>query len=171
MTTISTKKHDSVVPTGFAFEYADVVDTLDPISHRRARLVERLMEQAKLAIDPKANVRTLTRNNGKGDARQVVEIKQIIRPTFRPANGKILFWTKVGSGKLELAPSKFAVVVPDLKTVPALVEALIERIDSGEFDAQLSKRRVIKKKKDNTESVPPAVKEAIAAEKKRRRAA
>jgi hypothetical protein len=125
--------------TKFEFVYAAGDDTRsDPVRHRRARLVERLQEQAKLATDPTATIRILTRNKkGSGP----VEIKQIIRPQFRISCGKVIFWMKSGAGKIEVAPGKFAVVVDTLKTIPAMVEALIERVEAGEFDAQLSAKK------------------------------
>jgi hypothetical protein len=126
--------------TPFKFEYATGDDTrADPVRHRRSRLVERLQEQAKLATDPTATLRVLTRNKkGSGP----VEIKQIIRPQWRTGgDGKVVFWMKSGAGKIELAPGKFAVVVDAVKTIPAMVEALIERVAAGEFDAQLVKEK------------------------------
>ena len=127
----------------FKFEYAPLPDSRsDPAQHRRARLVERLQEQSKLAIDPTATTRTLNRNKGKGDQRKVVEIKQVIRPQWRVGpNGKVLFWMRGASGKIEFATGQFAIVVPDVKSIPPMVEALIERVQSGEFDAQLTAKR------------------------------
>ena len=130
----------------FKFEYAAIADTRsDPAHHRRARLVERLQEQAKLAVDPTATTRTITRNKGKGENKKVVEIKQIIRPTWRVGpNGKLLFWVKTGAGKIEFAPGQFAIVVDLAASIPAMIEALVERVATGEFDKHLVKPKTEK---------------------------
>ncbi len=132
--------------TPFKFEYAAIADTRsDPAHHRRARLVERLQEQARLAMDPTATTRTITRNKGKGEAKKVVEIKQIVRPQWRVGpNGKLLFWVKTGAGKMEFAPGQFAIVVDSAASIPAMIEALVERVATGEFDKHL-----VKPKKEN----------------------
>jgi hypothetical protein len=87
-----------------------------------------------------------------------VEIKQIIRPTFRNSSGKVLFWAKVGSGKLELAPGKYAVVVESTKVIPQMVEALVERVSAGEFDSQLAKKRETKTKAEKAKPLNTPVK-------------
>jgi hypothetical protein len=87
-----------------------------------------------------------------------VEIKQIIRPTFRNSGGKVLFWAKVGSGKLELAAGKFAVVVPDAKMIPQMVDALIDRVNAGEIDSQLAKKRETKTKAEKAKPLNTPVK-------------
>jgi hypothetical protein len=140
--------------TKFNFVYAAGDDTrADPVRHRRSRLVERLQEQAKLSTDPTATIRVITRNKkGSGP----VEIKQVIRPQWRTAgDGKVIFWMKAGAGKIEVAPGKFAIVVDTVKTIPTMVEALIERVAAGEFDAQLAAKREAKAKPLNVPVKPP----------------
>jgi hypothetical protein len=130
--------------TKFAFEYATGDEPRSPVEQRRARLIDRLKEQSLLATDATKNMRVTTRNKkGSGP----VEIKRIIRPQWRAAaGGKLIFWVKGGpAGKLELAPGKFAVVIPDTKSIPQLVDAMIERVSSGEFDQQLAAKRETKK--------------------------
>jgi hypothetical protein len=141
--------------TKFNFVYATGDDTrADPIRHRRSRLVERLQEQSRLAVDPTATTRTITRNKkGSGP----VEIKQVIRPQWRTgADGKLIFWMKAGAGKVEVAPGKFAVVVDSVKVIPTMVEALIERVSIGEFDAQLVSKKKPQAKPLSVPVKPPA---------------
>jgi hypothetical protein len=145
--------------TKFNFVYAAGEDTrADPVRHRRSRLVERLQEQAKLATDPTATIRVITRNKkGSGP----VEIKQVIRPQWRTGgDGKVIFWMKAGAGKIEVAPGKFAIVIDSVKTIPTMVEALIERVAAGEFDAQLAAKREPKAKPLNVPVKPPVGKAA-----------
>jgi hypothetical protein len=62
---------------------------------------------------------------------------------------------RAGVGKIELAPGKFAIVVDAVKTIPTMVEALIERVAAGEFDAQLAAKREPKAKPLNVPVKPP----------------
>jgi hypothetical protein len=71
---------------------------------------------------------------------------------------------KAGAGKIELAPGKFAIVVDAVKTIPTMVEALIERVAAGEFDAQLAAKREPKAKPLNVPVKPPG---KVAAGKRR----
>ena len=88
-----------------------------------------------------------------------VETKQIIRPTWRlSSNGKTLFWMKGGAGKIEVAPGHHAIVVPSVKAIPQMIEALAERVSAGEFDSQLVGRKVEKKKQASNVAQDPAVK-------------
>jgi hypothetical protein len=134
----------TTITTSFKFETAPLPTGSDPTAHRRARLIERLREQAQLATDPAKNVRVVTRNKkGSGP----VEHKQIIRPTWRlSSGGKILFWMKGGAGKVEVAPGHHAIVVAAPRFIPAMIDALVERVSAGEFDSQLVGRKVEKKK-------------------------
>jgi hypothetical protein len=153
--------------TKFNFVYAAGDDTrADPTRHRRARLVERLQEQSRLAVDPTATTRTITRNKkGSGP----VEIKQVIRPQWRiGGDGKLIFWMKAGGGKVEVAPGKFAIVVDTVKVIPTMVEALIERVSTGEFDSQLASK---KKPQAKGLNVPVDVKKLGKAQSGKRKAA
>jgi hypothetical protein len=109
----------------------------NPALDRRARIIARLEEQKSLLADPnyKRTVHSWVKQNGE---RTQVEKQQRVIPSWRlAANGSYLFFIRVGQRALEFDKGKSAIAVPSLDKLPAVIDALISAVRSGELDEQL----------------------------------
>jgi hypothetical protein len=88
-------------------------------------------------VDPnyKSTVHSWVKQNGE---RTQVEKQQRVIPSWRlAANGSYLFFIRVGQRALEFDKGKSAIAVPSLDKLPAVIDALISAVRSGELDEQL----------------------------------
>ena len=60
---------------------------------------------------------------------------------FTDASGKMFFQLRYGSRPIELAKGMNAIEVEGLKSVPAIISSLIDAINDGELDPQLTAAR------------------------------
>jgi hypothetical protein len=110
----------------------------NPTLDRRARVIARLEEQKSLLTDPNytRTARSWVKQNGE---RTQVEKQQRVLPSWRlAANGSYLFFIRVGQRALEFDKGKSAIAVPSLDKMPAVIDALISAVRSGELDEQLA---------------------------------
>jgi hypothetical protein len=52
-------------------------------------------------------------------------------------NGTFVFYVRFGHSELELAPGLKGVAVADMSEIPAIIDRIIEVVNSGHFDAQM----------------------------------
>lgn len=121
------------------------VNTADPLSRARGRLLEQLAEQQELARatlegtayqPPK---RIALRKNAEGE-RIRIEVPRRVRKNFYPDQaGAYQFVMRIGLGArlLELQPGKPAINVSTLDKLPGLIDSLIAAVRAGELDPML----------------------------------
>ena len=113
--------------------------TNDPVSTRRAKLVERLLEQKALLADA-SYVRKTQRWAGKGDERRQVEKQQRVRPWWRvDASGSLVMSVYHGTKPIEFERGKAGIAVASREKLPALIDSLIGATRAGELDDVLSR--------------------------------
>ena len=111
----------------------------DPIANRRAKLVERLIEQKALLADA-SYVRKTQRWTGKGDARRQIEKQQRVRPWWRAdGSGHVVFSVFHGARPLEFEKNKAGIAVASRDKLPALIDSLIGATQAGELDDLLAR--------------------------------
>jgi len=121
----------------------------DPVAARRAKLVERLEEQKALLADP-SYVRKIQRWTGKGDERRQVEKQQRVRPWWRTdASGHLVMSVYHGTKPIEFERGKAGIAVASKDKLPALIDALIGAVKSGELDELLAKAKPVGAPKAN----------------------
>jgi hypothetical protein len=111
----------------------------DPVSNRRAKLVERLEEQKALLADA-SYVRKTQRWTGKGDERRQVEKQQRFRPRWRiDASGGLVMSVYHGTRPIEFEKGKAGIAVASRERLPALIDSLIGAVRAGELDDMLAR--------------------------------
>jgi hypothetical protein len=111
----------------------------DPVSNRRAKLVERLEEQ-KALLSNASYVRKTQRWTGKGDDRRQVEKQQRVRPWWRAdSSGAFVMSVYHGTKPIEFEKGKAGISVASKDKLPALIDSLIGAIRAGELDDLLAR--------------------------------
>jgi hypothetical protein len=111
----------------------------DPVANRRAKLVDRLMEQKALLADA-SYVRKTQRWAGKGDERRQVEKQQRERPWWRvDASGGLVMSVFHGTKPIEFERGKAGIAVASKEKLPALIDSLIGAVRAGELDDMLAR--------------------------------
>ncbi|HTM72360.1 MAG TPA: DUF6641 family protein [Pseudolabrys sp.] len=111
----------------------------DPVANRRAKLVDRLMEQKALLADA-SYVRKTQRWAGKGDERRQVEKQQRVRPWWRvDASGGLVMSVFHGTKPIEFERGKAGIAVASKEKLPALIDSLIGAVRAGELDDMLAR--------------------------------
>lgn len=122
----------------------------DPVQHRRAKFISKLEEQKELLADP-SYLRTVQRTADVDGQKQVVAVKQRVRPWWKVAPaGQVVMSIRFGSKPLEFEKGKAGIAVPSKDKLPTVINTLIEAVRAGELDdlfAQASKSRPAFKKK------------------------
>lgn len=109
----------------------------------RTKLLRYLAEQkalaeAEIAGTPFTATRRVTRTNAEGEKIRVDAPRTIRKGWFTDASGKMFFQLRYGSKPLEFAKGMNAVEVQNLKEVPEIIGSIIEAINAGELDPQLT---------------------------------
>ncbi len=116
--------------------------------HRRSKLVRRLNEQIALAKSQQSGILfTPQKQRSIKDAitgvRQVVTTNKRVKPWwFTTDNNHIALTVRYGSQILELARGKFSVDVVNTEELIPTLELVIDAVNAGELDAQISSAAV-----------------------------
>ena len=118
----------------------DVAARTSPLERKKLKLVARVREQIELAQNaayaPMHNKR-VKREDG---TTVVLEVpKRLKRWWHSKADGSVELTVRVGAKKLEIAKGKDAIALKSADEVVPTLNALVEAVQSGEFDALLSK--------------------------------
>lgn len=109
----------------------------------RAKLLHYLAEQralaeAEIAGTPFQATKKVTRTNEAGEKVRIDAPRQVRKGWFTDAAGKMFFQLKYGSKPLEFSKGMNAVSVQDIKEVPVIIGSIIDAINAGELDPQLT---------------------------------
>jgi len=109
----------------------------------RTKLLRYLAEQKALAEAEIAGtsfnaIRRVTRTNDAGEKVRVDAPRHVRKGWFTDASGKLFFQLRYGSKPLEFAKGMNAVEVQNLNEVPKVIGSIIEAINAGELDPQLT---------------------------------
>lgn len=109
----------------------------------RAKLLRYLAEQkalaeAEIAGTPFTATRRVTRTNVEGEKIRVDAPRTVRKGWFTDASGKMFFQLRYGSKALEFAKGMNAVEVQNLNEMPEIIGSIIEAINAGELDPQLT---------------------------------
>lgn len=109
----------------------------------RTKLLRYLAEQKALAEAEVAGTsfnatRRVTRTNDAGEKVRVDAPRNVRKGWFTDANGKMFFQLRYGSKPLEFARGMNAVEVQNLSEVPEVISSIVEAINAGELDPQLT---------------------------------
>jgi hypothetical protein len=111
----------------------------DPVANRRAKLIERLVEQKALLADA-SYVRKVQCWTGKGDERRQVERQQKVRAWWRAdAASGVVFSVYHGARPIEFEKGKAGIAVASRDKLPALIDSLIGAARSGELDELMAR--------------------------------
>ncbi|WP_294138256.1 hypothetical protein [Sphingomonas sp.] len=109
----------------------------------RTKLLRYLAEQKALAEAEIAGTafqatKKVTRTNEAGEKVRVEAARHVRKGWFTDASGKMFFQLRYGSKPLEFAKGMNAVSVQDINEVPVIIGSIIEAINAGELDPQLT---------------------------------
>lgn len=112
----------------------------------RDKLLRYLAEQKALAEAEIAGTqftatRKVTRTNEAGEKVRVEAPRNVRKGWFTDASGKMFFQLRYGSRPLELAKGMNAIEVKGLADVPVIVGSIIDAINAGELDPQITAAR------------------------------
>jgi hypothetical protein len=121
-----------------------------PNVKRRYKLVARIEDQIKLALDSNYRPTKLIWHSDSNGTEQTKTVpKRIKRWWSEQSDGTVLLSVRYGSKALELAKGKNAIVLSNAKELPKVLENLKLAVEKGEFDTilveQTSYTRKIKK--------------------------
>ncbi len=124
---------------------ATVNEEQNPILGRRMRLVARLEEQKRLALDPAYAVTIKRSTKGPDGERNVVELTRKVRPWWkRTASGQLVLTVRNGLKPIEFEKGKAGIFIEKDEKLPSVVDTLIKAIGSGELDQYLKEEPVAK---------------------------
>jgi hypothetical protein len=92
---------------------------------RRAKLVAKLLRQKEVVVPGYTCPKT---KSGKDKKEAWVNAQK---------DGSFIFFVRCGYAELELAPGLKGVRVTDMAEVPAIIDRVIEVVNSGHFDTQM----------------------------------
>lgn len=109
----------------------------------RAKLLGYLAEQKALAEaeitgTPFSATRRVTRTNEAGEKVRVDAPRTVRKGWFTDASGRMFFQLRYGAKPLEFAKGMNAVEVQNLAAMPGIITSIIEAINAGELDPQLT---------------------------------
>ncbi|WP_038382716.1 DUF6641 family protein [Bradyrhizobium elkanii] len=106
----------------------------DPVQMRRTKFIARLEEQKLLLKDP-AHVRTVQRWTKVNGERQATTKQQAVRPWWKTdPSGQVVMSVKFGAKPIEFEKGKAGIVVGSKDKLPAVIDALIGAVRTGELD-------------------------------------
>lgn len=133
---------------------------IDPLLRGRDKLLAYLDDQKNLASAAAAGekylpTRTVRRKNETGETVLAEAPRHVRRGWYRGVDGKVYFQLRYGSKPLALGEGVDAVVLNDLKELPAAADILMQAVKTGELDQQLSaaaaeRRAAFKSRKRNS---------------------
>lgn len=126
--------------TKSAFTFVELPKAVfDPVQKRRAKLVVALKEQVALVDDPA--LKKLGKRRSKASDGSIT-FQPIERPVRRwwttDAKGEVVLSVRYGFRNLEFEKGKPGIMVGPTEKLPAVLEALIGAVGSGEFDILLA---------------------------------
>lgn len=99
---------------------------------------QRALAEAEIAGTPFQATKKVTRTNEAGEKVRVEAARQIRKGWFKDASGKLFFQLRYGSKPLEFAKGMNAVSVQDINELPVIIGSIIDAINAGELDPQLT---------------------------------
>lgn len=109
----------------------------------RVKLLRYLEEQkalveAEIAGTAFSTTKKVTKTDEAGQKIRVDAPRTVRKGWFTDASGKIFFQLRYGSKQLEFAKGMNAVAVDSLADVPGIIGSIIDAINAGELDPQLT---------------------------------
>lgn len=118
----------------------------DPVLQRRAKIIERLKQQAQLAQDPNYTISRQKWIKGDNGVKELREVPKKIKPWWRTDGaGNIVFLVRYGARPIELAKGMHAIMVGSKDKLIPTIETVIAAVQEGSLDAllgQMSKTAV-----------------------------
>jgi hypothetical protein len=99
---------------------------------------QKAMAEAEIAGTAFTATKKVRRKNAEGEDIRVDAPRKIRKGWFTDADGKIFFQIRYGSKPLEFAKGMNAVEVENLADVPVIIGSIMEAINAGELDPQLT---------------------------------
>jgi hypothetical protein len=102
---------------------------------------QKALAEAEIAGTQFSATRKVTRTNEAGEKVRVEAPRHVRKGWFTDTSGKMFFQLRYGSRPIELAKGMNAIEVKGLADLPAMVGSIIEAINAGELDPQLTAAR------------------------------
>ncbi|WP_394270938.1 DUF6641 family protein [Qipengyuania sp.] len=102
---------------------------------------QKALAKAEMTGTEFSATRIVTRKNEAGERIRVEAPRRVRKGWFTDADGKMFFQLRYGNRPVELSKGKNAVEVEGLAEIPAVIGSIIDAIDAGELDAQLTAAR------------------------------
>jgi hypothetical protein len=99
---------------------------------------QRALAEAEITGQPFVATKKVTRTNEAGEKVRVDAPRAVRKGWFTDSNGKMFFQLRYGSKPLEFAKGMNAVEVQAIGEVPGIIGSIIEAINAGELDPQLT---------------------------------
>jgi hypothetical protein len=123
-----------------------VKPNLRPISaedQKRHKLIMKLQEQlsmaeAELSGNSYRRMKWITQTNEQGQAERIQRPVRVKQWWFKDRAGNVVFALKYGAKPILISKDKSAVQVGSTAELPAVINTLIQAVNAGELDAQLS---------------------------------
>ncbi|AJP74173.1 hypothetical protein [Sphingomonas hengshuiensis] len=114
-----------------------------PEQRLRVRLLDHLADQralaaAEIAGTPFNPTRKVTRTDDAGNKVRVDAPRQVRKGWFTDATGKLFFQVRYAGKPLDLAKGMNAVAVADTGALPEMIGTIIDAVNAGELDPQLT---------------------------------
>ena len=123
-----------------------VKPNLRPVStedQKRHKLIIKLQEQlsmaeAELSGNSYRRMKWITQTNEQGLAERIQRPVRVKQWWFKDRAGNVVFALKYGAKPILISKDKSAVQVNSTAELPAVINTLIQAVNAGELDAQLS---------------------------------
>ena len=111
--------------------------------HKRHKLIIKLQEQlsmieAELSGNSYRRMKWITQTNEQGQAERIQRPVRVKQWWFKDRAGNVVFALKYGAKPILISKDKSAVQVNSTAELPAVINTLIQAVNAGELDAQLS---------------------------------
>ena len=123
-----------------------VKPNLRPVSaedQKRHKLIIKLQEQlsmaeAELSGNSYRRMKWITQTNEQGQAERIQRPVRVKQWWFKDRAGNVVFALKYGAKPILISKDKSAVQVGSTAELPVVINTLIQAVNAGELDAQLS---------------------------------
>lgn len=102
---------------------------------------QKALAEAQISGSEFTATRKVTRTNEAGETVRVEVPRQVRKGWFTDASGKMFFQLRYGSRPIELAKGMNAIEVDGLADVPTIIGSIIDAVNAGELDTQLTAAR------------------------------
>jgi hypothetical protein len=123
----------------------------DPVLQRRAKIIDRLKQQAQLAQDPNYTLSRQKWVKSENGVKELREVPKKVIPWWRTdATGNVVLTVRYGAKPIEFEKGKAAIAVGKKDKLIPTIETVIAAVEAGELDAvlgQMSKTAVQLKSK------------------------